>query len=273
MDSELTRKEPEVATLNQNSQEALCEEILADARRQSEQVICRAQQEAGALIAKAAADAEKARHERLDLARAEATRRKELILARVPVETGRLRAVRIEGLLQAIYAEARRRLAARYDFDYRRTLVVLAAEAISRMSGGAFVVKLSVADYAALGDGLAQEIALRAGRSSLSITISEEPTITESGLIVQDGEGRQVWDNRLAARLERLWPELRRQIAVQSSLVTEAVAAGASRFTHHALVAPKSPVAPDERGGGDEDGSRISASSPILTASSERGAQ
>ncbi len=51
---------------------------------------------------------------------------------------------------------------------------------MSRMAGDAFVVKLSAADRVALGDGLAGEIARRVGRSPLSITISDEPTITEA---------------------------------------------------------------------------------------------
>jgi vacuolar-type H+-ATPase subunit E/Vma4 len=39
------------------------------------------------------------------------------------------------------------------------------------------------------------------------------------GVIVEDAEGRQMWDNRFLKRLERMWPELRRHIAVQVSFV------------------------------------------------------
>jgi vacuolar-type H+-ATPase subunit E/Vma4 len=49
----------------------------------------------------------------------------------------------------------------------------------------------------------------------------EDPGITDGGLVVQDAEGRRVWDNRLPQRLERMWPELRRQIAVRTALVAE----------------------------------------------------
>lgn len=208
-----------MATPNQNSPEVLREEILADARCESEQIIRRAQQEAEALLTKAAAEADKARQERLDQARAEAARRKELILATVPVEAGRLRLARVEALLESVHEEIRRRLTARDGFDYRKTVVTLAAEAVKQMHGSALVVKLSAADRAALGDGLAEEIARRVGRSPLNITISNDATLTEGGAIIEDTEGRQVWDNRLLARLERLWPELRRQIAVQTALV------------------------------------------------------
>ncbi len=198
---------------NANPEEILAEEILAEARRENEQIICRARQEAKALLAKASDETGKMQEERLNRARAEASRRKELILATVPVEVGRMRSARIEALLQSIHEDVRRRLIACDGFDYRETVIALATEAISRMEGDSFVVKLSAADHAALGEGLTEDIARRVGRSPLTITISEEPKIKENGLIIQDIEGRQWWDNRLSARLERLWPELRRQIA------------------------------------------------------------
>ena len=215
-----------MATPNQNSPEVLRAEILAEARRESEQILLRARQEAEALLAKAAAEADKFREERLAQARAEAARRKELILATVPVEAGRLRSARVETLLESVHEEVRRRLQARAGFDYRETVIRLAAEAMQQMQGSAFVVKLSAADRAALGDGMAEAISRRVGRSPLQITMANDATLTEVGAIIQDNEGRQVWDNRLLARLERLWPELRREIAVQASLVAESKPAG-----------------------------------------------
>ena len=215
-----------MATPNQNSPELLREEILADARRQSEEITRRAQQEVEALLTKATGEADKALRERLDQAHAEAARRKELILATVPVEAGRLRLARVESLLESVHEEIRRRLVARDGFDYRKTLITLAAEAMAQMPGSAFVIRLSATDCAAAGDGLAEGIARHVGRSPLNITISNDATLTEGGVIIEDADGRQVWDNRLLARLERLWPELRRQIAVQTELVVESKPAG-----------------------------------------------
>lgn len=214
-----------MAASNQNSPEILREEILAEARRESEEILRRARQDAEALLAKAAADAEQIRREHLDQARAEAARRRELILATVAVETGRLRSARIETWLQSIQEATRQKLQARDGFDYRETIIALAAEALSRMAGDTFVVKLSPADHAVLGQGLAEEIGRRAGRP-LIITVTGEPTVKDSGPIIQDREGRQVWDNRFLSRLERLWPELRRQIAIGTSLVARSGASG-----------------------------------------------
>jgi vacuolar-type H+-ATPase subunit E/Vma4 len=215
-----------VAMTNHDSPEILCEEILTDARRDSEEILQRAQQEAEALLARAAAEADRARLERLDQARAEAAHGKELILATVSIEAARLSLARVETLLDAVREEAEGRLKSRDGFDYRESVVFLAADAVGRMAGETFVIRLPEEDRALLGDGLAEEIASRAGRSPVRVTVSYEPTVTGGGPIVEDAEGRQMWDNRFPARLERLWPELRRRIAVETSLVLAGIPGG-----------------------------------------------
>jgi vacuolar-type H+-ATPase subunit E/Vma4 len=205
-------------TTNQNSTEKLHEEILAEARREREDIINRARQDAEIFLTSADAVADRTRQERLDQARAEATLRSNLIRATIPVETGRLRTSRVETLLESVYEEARRRLLSREGFEYRETLIALASDAIRQMSGDVFVVKFSGMDQVILGDGLAEEIVLRVGYQ-VNLKISFEPDITGSGVIVEDGEARQIWDNRFLKRLERMWPELRRQTAIETSLV------------------------------------------------------
>jgi vacuolar-type H+-ATPase subunit E/Vma4 len=205
-------------TTNQNSTEKLHEEIFAEAQRESEEIIIHARQDAEIFLTSAGAVADRTRQERLDHARAEATLRSSLIRATIPVETGRLRTLRVETLLESVREEALRRLLTREGFEYRETVIVLAADAIRQMTGDIFTVKLSSSDQDILGDGLSEEITLRVGRA-VNITVSLEPDMTGSGVMVEDSEGRQVWDNRLLKRLERLWPELRRQIAIEAALV------------------------------------------------------
>ena len=94
---------------NQDSAETLREEILAEARREGEEIVDRAQQEAEAAHdRRRRGGGRKSRQERLDQARAEAARRRELILATVPVEAGRLRVGAHRGVLESIREEARR---------------------------------------------------------------------------------------------------------------------------------------------------------------------
>ena len=90
------------------------------------------------------------------------------------MEAGRLRSARIEAILENIREEARRQLLAR-DFDGHETVVALAAEAIRRMPGTDFVLKISPADHAAFGDKLAEEIRQRTGRSPLNLTDFRRP--------------------------------------------------------------------------------------------------
>jgi vacuolar-type H+-ATPase subunit E/Vma4 len=212
-------------TTNENSTEKMREEILADARREGEEIMLRARQEAELSLTSAAAEADRLRKEGIDQARAEASRRGELILATVPVEAARLRGARIEALLESVCEEARQRLQAHEGFDYRETVIIIAADAIEQMAGDAFSVKLSDAEQTILGDGLAREIAHRVGRS-VNINVLYKEEITGGGVVVEDAEVRQVWDNHLLKRLERLWPELRQQIAVKASFVPKTVSGG-----------------------------------------------
>lgn len=210
---------------SQNSPEGLCAEILAAARRESDDLLQRAQTEAERILAAASVAAEKIQRDRREQAQAEAARRKELTLATVAVEIGRLRTARVETLLESVREEIRRRLLAP-DLNARESVVALAAEAIRLMPGNAFVLRISAADAAAHGDGLPEEIARRVGRSPLNLAVCAEATMTDRGVMIQTADGFQAWDNRLASRLDRLWPELRRQIAVRAALMGESPPTG-----------------------------------------------
>jgi len=211
--------------MNQDSAGKLSAEILADARRRAEEIDVRAYKDAEAFLAGSASEADKVRQIIFDQAHAEAARQSELILATVPIEIGRQLLARVEALLESVHDEACQRLVARDGFEYRETVIALASDAIRQMAGIEFVVKLSGADQTIVDDGLAEDIVRRAGRS-VSISIDREEDIIGDGVIIEDAGARQVWDNRLLKRLERLWPELRRQIAVQAALVPQREAKG-----------------------------------------------
>ena len=203
---------------NANPQEVLRGEILADAKRQGERTLLRAQQEAEAILAEAKAEAEKDQRARLDAARAEAQRRRDLILGAVPVEVGRMRSARIEAALERVREETARRLAAREGLDYRGALVSLAADAIASMDSSKFVIALSAADRQTLGDGWLEDVRRRAGRD-VELAVAPEPANIQAGLRVSDGDGRRTCDQSFAARLARLWPQVRPAIAVAAALI------------------------------------------------------
>ncbi len=200
-------------------QQVLTEEILADARRQAERLRRRAERDAKHTVEEAEREAKADRSERIEKARAEADRRRRLTLASVSVEKGRLRAARIEEALDGVREAARERLLAREGYDYREMLARLAAEPVRHMEGQAFVLELAEADRDAFGPDLAAAVRRRAGRDGLQVTLADEPAPIAGGVIVRDAEGRQRWDNSLAARLERLWPALRRRVAEETGLI------------------------------------------------------
>jgi hypothetical protein len=80
------------------------------------------------------------------------------------------------------------------------------------MSGDEFVLKLSPTEGETIGTLLIQQVKA-IGRPSLRVAVIDDATISDGGLIIEDLNGRQMWDNRLAERLKRMWPALRRQIA------------------------------------------------------------
>jgi vacuolar-type H+-ATPase subunit E/Vma4 len=204
----------------------LSKEILDEARREAGEIIRRARQEAEDILAAAEAEAGRVRGEQLGRARAEAARRTELIQATIPLETSRMRMQRIESLLESVHEQARQQLLARRGFTYRDAVVALAAAAIKQMTGSAFSVKVPVADRAMLGDGLREEIARRAGQPGVRIDLSADPDAGGGGVIVEDADVRQVCDNGLLTRLERMWPSLRRQIAQRASFVPKTQSGG-----------------------------------------------
>lgn len=201
---------------NGNPQQVLAEEILADARRQGDRILHRAKTEAEAMIAKARADSDKAYQDVLARARGEAQSRHELVLAALPVEVGRMRYGRIETALQGIHDEARDRILKRDGFDYARSLVALAAEAIAGMAGDTFILDLSDADLKAYGATLAADVTRKVGREGLKVTVAAKPVKIQGGVVIRDADGRQIWDNSLEGRLARLWPILRSKIGAKT---------------------------------------------------------
>ncbi len=196
-----------MAAHESNTPDVLMGAVLDDAHRQADAIIARTRQQAAATLEQATAEIEQAGQERLKVAQVEAARKTESIQASVSVAASRLRAARVESILQSVYDEAHHRLVARQGYDYTETLVALVTEAARHMGGTGLIVRLSPADRAAVAERLGQ------------FTLVEDPSLTDGGAVVLDADGRRAWDNRLVARLDRLWPELRRQIVVQGSLL------------------------------------------------------
>ena len=60
-----------------------------------------------------------------------------------------------------------------------------------------------------------------AGKPAMDIRLGEALDNGDSGPILLDPGGRQVWDNRMASRLARNWPALRIAIAERAGLMAQ----------------------------------------------------
>lgn len=207
-----------------NGPELMRQEVLEEARRQKEEILNAARREAEDIVVKARGESERFRKERLDAARAEAARRGDAILATVSVEAGRVRALRIEELLRTIHDQAQERFGTRSGFDFRETVVRLSSGALQQMDGETFRLRLSVQDCQVCGDGLAADIRKLSDHPALVLQILADSTLKDGEVLIEDEAGRQVWNVSLDARLERCWPELRRQIAAQAEFLAKGTA-------------------------------------------------
>ena len=197
-----------------DSSEALCNEILAHAGREHDEIVQCAKRDSEGLLNKANDGAGNARQRRIDEARSEGERLRDITLASASVEARRIRLERIEGLLESIRADVREKLSGlRRDGNYGDIIVDLAASAINGMTGEDFTIRLPEEDRSVLGTDIGRQIAAKAGRPEVNIKVSFEPIMQGGGPVIEDASGAQVWDNRFPARLERLWPQFRRLIA------------------------------------------------------------
>jgi len=101
----------------------------------------------------------------------------------------------------------------RSGFDYPKALFVLALAAIRQMTGKTFVVRLPEADRSVVSGKFRDDLVKCLGVPGLKVDVPFDGNAPGGGVIVEDGDASQVYDNRLPERLERMWPELRREIA------------------------------------------------------------
>lgn len=190
---------------------ALAAAVLEDARREAASLIAAAEAEADALLAAAAEKAALEGRALAEAAAAQAERERAALLAAAPLEARRRQEERLEALLLSVRSEALSRLASEPGAG-AEAAARLAAEAIKYMEGEDFSVAVRPADAAA--PGLAAEMARLSGRPGARITLQPDPGLG-GGAVVRALSGREVWDNGFPARLERLWPGLRLELAAE----------------------------------------------------------
>jgi vacuolar-type H+-ATPase subunit E/Vma4 len=196
-------------------QQLLSEAILAEAHRQADKCLSEASIAVETLLANATEEARVLRVEALAAGDAEARRRSTLLLATVPIELRREHDRCFEAQLEEIRHKSIERLQSLSAEELQSALTQLAAEALGHFVGCAVTVSLCEHDHQSFGEQLQRELLERRGTGSEPLVVTASTTTTDSGPLVADVDGRRTWDNRLLVRLDRLWPELRRQLAAQ----------------------------------------------------------
>ncbi|MBQ6247156.1 MAG: hypothetical protein IJK04_09845, partial [Kiritimatiellae bacterium] len=247
-----------MSNTGKNSVDILRQEILADAGRQAERILRKARQEAEDIGAAAEKTVAAERVKAIGEAEKEAARRTSLIIARVPVEVSRIRANSAEKVLDSVRDSVRSRLAAEAMTSSR--LLSLVSEAVGLVAADC-VVSLSKSDKALLDQtpDWTRTVSKDCGHA---VVVADEPLPEGSmGPRVVAKDGSCLCDNRLDARLNRMWPALRCGIAEKLGLFK------AEQEQAAAVVAE--PVAATASGGPVV----VKVSGPIVTARGMEAAQ
>jgi len=197
--------------------EALEQQILADARSQAEPILRRARRQAEEILRQARQEAERRREDirRNALERAEAEARR--VRARAELEAENIRRAAREEILQYARQQAVEALrSVPGEERYAEMLLELALAGLRAMRGRRFELLMRAEDREAHGAATAGALRDRAaselGRQVI-VTLADETVRASGGLVVRRADGHLLCDQTFEARLERLWDELRVEVA------------------------------------------------------------
>lgn len=196
------------------SEKVLSDEILRDAQTKADRIRKRGQRDAKKLLDEAAKEAAAAAERTLQVARARAERVAQSLLATVEQDVRRGLLAAREAELEQLFEAARQRLADRSSYEPAAVLAALAAQAIRAMGADRVTVELAEADRAVATEAWLADVRRRVGRE-VAIEVSSEAAPIEGGVVVRSADGRLLYDNSFGARLRRLRPELRKELAAQ----------------------------------------------------------
>lgn len=188
--------------------QTLVDEILKDAETKAQRIRKKAEREATRVTKKGDAEAEKAAADVIAQAETEAEQARTQKMASVPIEVRRIELEAREATLRGVLDEARSRLENLEGDDRRRLLADLVVEAALAIDGDMMTVAVGPDDAphvtcGSIVDDVRRRIAEATGREvSLSARVDE--TMSDGGVVVTRGDGRQMVDNTFGARAERL---------------------------------------------------------------------
>jgi len=197
------------------SEQLLSDEILQDAQKKAERALKKADRRAKQVVADAEKDAEAALDRAREAAHRRAQRTANSIMATLEQEMRRnLLDVR-EAELSALFDAALDRLSDRSGYDVADVLATLAAEAVAAIDSDTIILALNAGDRAIATDAWLATVRDRAGYGG-ALIVEGVPAPIDGGVVARSGDRKKLYDNSYAARLRRLRPTLRQDIATQA---------------------------------------------------------
>jgi len=197
--------------------DTLEKQILEDARRQAEPILRRARREAKEVLRRAEEEAARRRSEVCDRAARKAEAEAERLRARAELEAENIRRRAREEILRQVRNQAVEALrAVTGTARYEEILVRLGLAALEAMSGRRFELVMREQDRDACGERVARILRERAATElgkQIIVTVADETAVGIGGLVVRRADGHQVCDQTFEARLDRLWDQLRVEVA------------------------------------------------------------
>ncbi|NIA21893.1 MAG: hypothetical protein GWP05_08030 [Anaerolineaceae bacterium] len=196
----------------------LYDEVLADARTKAERERRRGRREAEAMTRKIDGQIKAATEKIMAAARAEADLKRVQIMATVEIEVQRRRRAMMEQALQSVHQEAAKRLSELPDDRLAELQQRLAVEAVEQIPDDNLELALPEASHESRGAAMAERLAEEADRRldrNVIIRPADRPAEITDGLVVRSADGSLEVIQSLSARLRRMWPELRLEVARQ----------------------------------------------------------
>ncbi len=199
---------------------------MADAERRAQRRRAQAEREAGGILREARRQAEERRQRALGRAQVRAQREETRLRARTEQDVEAVRREAAQRILEQVQERARGELRRLADGpEHRGILVALALQGIEGMDGEEFELVLRPADREKWGQRLLWEVPAEAKREldrEVRVELAADEARGSGGLLVRSAGGRQVADQTFEARMERLWEQMRYELARTLPILGEA---------------------------------------------------
>lgn len=196
----------------------IIEEIIEEARTQTDRIIRRAKRQADRTLKRTEEDLQKEADGIRETARKQAAVKTRAIVASIDQKVKQRLMMAREDIITRIRDDADRRVLeiVADPARYREMLVRSILDAVRQLRGEAFQVRFREEDDPSFTGQVLSDVAERAKAEldrTVALTRAADPVACRAGCVVVAADGRRLVDQTLDARFERLWAEVRQRIS------------------------------------------------------------